>query len=225
LPLDTIRKLPIGLRIGCVPDVPMQRLQAFIGAFYTRDPRVRIDVTFLDHGEQLRRLRAGELHIGVTHDSRDDAGIETEPLFAGEPLVAFLAIGHPLAERPALDPEHLSDQELLIFPRSTNAPLHDWLIGETGFHFAAVRETTGSDPRDVLFAVAGDHAVTLGPLSMLHGAGGVDRLIVRRPVDPPRTMPDTVIAWCAEPPPHLRTAIEHAGEVARELRAWQRQDI
>jgi DNA-binding transcriptional LysR family regulator len=203
----------------------MQRLQAFIGALYTRDARIRTDVTFLDFGEQLRRLRSGELHIGVTHESRGEQGIETEPLFAGEPLVTFLPIGHALAAKPSVEREHLSKQELLIFPRSTNPALHDWLIGETGYRFAAVRETSGGDPRDVLFAVAGDHAITLGPLSMLHGAGGVDRLVVRRPVDPPRSMPDTVIAWRAKPPRHLRTAIEHAREVARELRAWQREEI
>jgi hypothetical protein len=40
-----------------------------------------------------------------------------EPAFPGEALSAFLAIGYRLAERPAVRPEDVKEEVLLMFPR------------------------------------------------------------------------------------------------------------
>ena len=51
--------------MGCAPDVPLQRLQGFLGLLYSRHGDV--DVTHLPSAVQLRELREGELDLGVVH--------------------------------------------------------------------------------------------------------------------------------------------------------------
>jgi DNA-binding transcriptional LysR family regulator len=116
------------LRLGCPPDLPLQRTQAFLGGMYGHDPESRIEVTHVRSPEQLRRLRAGELDIGVIHSERNDDAIEMEPLFRGEPLAALLPVGHRLAPNHGISPDELRGEVLVIFPRVEDPPFHDRLL-------------------------------------------------------------------------------------------------
>ncbi len=49
------------LRLGCLPDLPLQRLQAFLGVLYEHEPALDVDVAHLPSHEQVARLRNGEL--------------------------------------------------------------------------------------------------------------------------------------------------------------------
>jgi DNA-binding transcriptional LysR family regulator len=49
------------LRIACVPHLPIERLLTFLEALHTRSPGLRPQVTHVTSGEQVARLRSGEL--------------------------------------------------------------------------------------------------------------------------------------------------------------------
>jgi DNA-binding transcriptional LysR family regulator len=214
------------LRIGCVPHLPIQPLLRFLGALHDRDPNTRVQVTHLNFLEQMRALAARELDLGIMHASEGNPEIETEPLFAGEPLAAFVPPGHPLAQKPVLSPKDLRSQTLIIFPHEANPALQDRLLGlidEGGYQFAGVREAGGMNPRDVMLAVADGLGVALGPFS-LQDVSDVGGIVIRRQLKPSVSMPDTVVAWRANPPGQLRKTLSLARDVARDLRKADDQD-
>jgi DNA-binding transcriptional LysR family regulator len=210
-------------RIASLPHLPIELLLSFLDALNDRNLAYRPHVTHLPSLEQVRRLRAGELELGVFHDPGETEGLEQEPLFPGELLAAFLAEGHPLAERSILGPEDFRD-EVLIVSHEVNPALHDrWLglIEQAGYRFRSMYDAGGMDGRDVILAVAEGLGTGLEPFSLAEvaGAGG---LVVRRRIDPPIRMPDTVVAWRADPPPQLRKVLADVRTVARRLRAEDR---
>ena len=86
--------------IGCVPDLPTQRLQSLLGALHARDRTSGVEVVHLRTPEQLTRLRNGELDAAVIQHRRELPGVEMQPLLEGERLCAFVPVGHRLA-RPS----------------------------------------------------------------------------------------------------------------------------
>jgi hypothetical protein len=91
-------------------------------------------------------------------------------------------------------------------------------ITSAGYHFADVRERGGDDPRDLLHAVAEGPGITIGPLSLRTAAGDLGTLVTARPLDPPQSMPDTVLAWRANPSAHLRDTLALIQGLAARLR-------
>jgi DNA-binding transcriptional LysR family regulator len=186
------------LRLGCLADLPVQRLQAFLGLLYERDPELDVDVAHLPSHQQIELLRAGELDLALIHDPHDDGTISTEPVFPGARLAAFLSVFHPLSTCASVSPEDLGGETLITAPRAGDPALHDWLLAEVtsnGYAFRAVRETRGSDPRDVLFAVAERRGVALRPRSALRLAADLGDVVAGVPLEPAVTMPATLLAW------------------------------
>jgi DNA-binding transcriptional LysR family regulator len=208
------------LRIGSIPHLPLERLQAFLRALSGREPGVRTHVTHLHSGEQTRRLRRGELDIGIFHDAGPLSELEMQPLFPGEPLVALLPRTHALAAKPALGPEDLRDEVLVTFPRQGNPALHDRLLRvlqDAGFSFADLHEATSMYARDLMLAVAEGLGVAVGPASLV-SVSETGRLVSCCPLDPAVSMLDTVLVWPRHPPRHLEAVLGGVREVARELR-------
>jgi DNA-binding transcriptional LysR family regulator len=208
------------LRIGCVPHLPIERLFAFLEALYERSPNDHPQVTHITSGEQVARLRSGELDVGIFNDDGEEEGLEEEPLFPGERLVAFLAPGHPLTERSVLRPDDLAQEVLVVFPQAASVAPHErWLalLERAGYRFARVREAGGTDPRDLLLAVAGRLGVMLAPVS-LADVSDAGALVVPRELDPPIALASTVVAWRADPPARLQETLAVVREIACELR-------
>jgi hypothetical protein len=208
------------MRIGCTPYLGAQRLQAFLGACYAHAQDLDVEVFHLTSAVQRRRLRRDELDLGLIdpHDVDADRGVETQPLFPGDQLALFLPIQHSLAAYERLDPRAVAAQTLLTRPRAMDPDFHETLmsrIARAGYRFAEVRERGGADPRDVLFAVAEGRGVTIGPLSLRMAAGDIGALVCARPLHPPQAMPDTRVAWRADPSARLR----HRLAVIRPLAA------
>jgi DNA-binding transcriptional LysR family regulator len=209
------------LRVGCIPHLPLERLGTFLealdGAEFIEHPQV----THFDSFEQVRRLRSGELDLGIFWDVGELPGLEVQPLFAGEPLAAFLPKKHPLTKRRALGPDDLRDDVLVIYPRDGNPPLYDRLmeiLEEAGFSFAEVREASSKNPRDLMLAIADGLGVAIGPAS-LASVSGAGTLVGARPVESDARMPDTVIAWREDPPRHLGALLANVRDIARQLRS------
>jgi DNA-binding transcriptional LysR family regulator len=214
------------LRIGCVPHLPIERLLAFLDALRERSPNDRPQVTHVTSGEQVARLRSGELDIGIFNDDGQEEGLEEEPLFPDERLVAFLAPDHPLTERAVLGPADLAQEILVVFPQAASVAPHDrWLalLDRAGYRFAGVRDAGGPGPRDLLLAVAGRLGVMLAPAS-LADVSDAGALVVRRELDPPVTLANTVVAWRADRPERLQETLTVVRAIARELRAAANRD-
>jgi len=208
------------LQIGCVPDLPIQRLLQFLASLQARAHDATAQVTHLASAEQLRHLRAGGLDLAIFHDSEAYDDVETEPLFPGEPLTILLPPDHRLADRPVVRCDDLSDEPLVTYPRVQDPGLYDRVLAladECGYRFSTIHEAAGSNPRDLMLAVASGSGVALVPASIteLTETGGI---AVPRPLDPPLTMPDTVVGWPVAPPRLPPPLVEAVRDLAGELR-------
>jgi DNA-binding transcriptional LysR family regulator len=119
-----------------------------------------------------------------------------------------------------LGPHDLRDVDLVMFPREEDRALFEHLLAEIdrgSYCFRGMVETPGPHVRDVLLEVAVGRGVAIGPRSLaeLSDAGGI---VARRALDPPLTMPDTVLAWRADRPQHVRHVLGTVRDVARDLR-------
>jgi DNA-binding transcriptional LysR family regulator len=206
------------LRVGYAGYIQLEPLHGFIAALRERNAIENADVARLPAVEQLRRLRDGRLDLGIFPETDDQGGIKSEPFLPEEPLAAFMAPEHPLAENEAITPGDLFEERVLVFS-SANPPL--WEVcrqrfEEVGYRFNALGDLTGSnDGRDGLLAASTGHGVVLLPAS-LQETNRADSLVVQRPLDPPVSMPHTVVAWRTDPPPQLAQIISVVRELAHD---------
>ena len=209
------------LRIGCLPVLPIRRLLHFLEAFRRRFPDWQPEVVHMGTRDQIRGLRAGELDVGIFHYAEEHEGFVLERLYPGEPLVAYLAPSDALAEKDVITPADVGDKTLVIFAREINPTLHDWLrdlLERAGYRFAGVSETGSQDSvRDLLVSVAAGAGINIAPFSVKDVSQAGD-VVVRRPIDPPLTAPDTVIALPAKPSGQLEQVVSGLREIAAELR-------
>jgi DNA-binding transcriptional LysR family regulator len=209
----------VAVRIGCCAG-PLQRLQSFLGALHVQAPQVRADVLHLPTAAQLAHLRAGDLDLGIVEYCAPPAGIELEPLFAGEPAVGVLPENHRLASKPALCPGDLAGEPLVCPPRTANPPLHDALMeafAAAGHRALRVREARGSDPRDLLFAVAQGRGIALMASSGVTQFGDFAGLVTGRTLEPRVQLPETLLVWRAGRTGAVGEAVAAAHTVAHDL--------
>jgi DNA-binding transcriptional LysR family regulator len=207
------------LRIGCIPHLPMARLHRFLGALRERVDH-EAEVTHLPSIDQVRSLQRGELDLGIVHHPGHLGDIETEPLFGGEPLAALLPATHRLSARPVLGPGDLQGEVLATFRRDVYPILYDGLLSrlqDAGYRFRGVREVGGPNCRDLVVAAALGVGVAIAPCSARE-VEETEAVVIRRPLDPPLLMPDTVLAWRAPTPRQLGATLAAARDVARGLR-------
>ena len=207
------------LRVGCTPYLPIDRMLLFLNALGAKEPGTRPHVKHALPVEQVRSLRSDELDIGIFPDVLDDDRIESAPLFPGEALAVFVAQGHALASKPVLGPEDFADETLVTFPSAVNPGLADWLLetlDAARYRFRDRREVGGAHLRDQLLAVAAGQGVAFLPES-LKEIDETGALVVRRPLEQPLWMPNTIVAWHAKLPPQLRPLIGTVREIATHL--------
>jgi DNA-binding transcriptional LysR family regulator len=209
-----------GLRVGCVPNLPIQRLLRFLRALQEIGDDSAPHIAHLIAGEQVKRLRNGELDLGIVHHAEEYDELELAPLFEGEPLAALLPPGHRLAEADSLSPKDLENESLVFFPRAGNAALHDGmltLIERAGYSVASIREAGGMDARDLLIAVASGLGIGIGTYSIKE-VSEAGSLVVRRMLDPPVAMPETMLAWRKNAPRRLQRLLPEIPELAAKVK-------
>jgi len=208
------------VRVGCSPSQPMEELGRFLQALRDRVPSLELSVQDLLVGDQIRLLRSRELALGIFPGVGEVEGIEAAPLFPGELMAAFLSADHALASREVLGPTDLRDETLVVIPEVllTREYRDRYLarVASAGYRFADVHEAGGASPRELLLPVAAGLGVALHRAS-LGATSGASGAVVRRPLDPPLPLPETVLAWSANPAQELLYVIAAAREVAREL--------
>jgi DNA-binding transcriptional LysR family regulator len=209
------------LRIGYFPWLPVARLQGFLDRVRQRDPNSSPQPRELPPAEQRELLSRWELDFGILPRSEDSAALESEPLFPGEQLAVVLPSGHRLTTKRIVSPEDLAEEVLVLGPgQQLNPGLRRYMLDQingAGYRFRGMREAGGATPRDLVLAVAGGLGVSFAPLS-IDEVNPTETLVVSRPLDSALSMPETVLAWHASPPPQLRAVIAAIREIARELR-------
>ena len=78
-------------------------------------PSVTLDFSSGFGFEPLPALMAGELDLVITSDIQPRSEVHYEPLFDFE-MRLITAINSPLAEKPSIDPQDLSDLTMLSYP-------------------------------------------------------------------------------------------------------------
>ncbi|HEY8630661.1 MAG TPA: LysR substrate-binding domain-containing protein [Gaiellaceae bacterium] len=207
------------LRIGCAENLAIERLLRFLTALHETEAALEAHVTHLAASEQVERLRRGDLDLGIFFYAEEYDDLEMSRLFAGEHLAVYLPRDHRLAARDVLGPSDLADETLVTFPREANPALHDYLLasfGAAGYRFSSVEEAGGVNTRDLLVAVAERSGVTFWPSV---GEGGeTSTIVTARELDPPLTMPDTVVAWATVPERLPGALIANIRDLANALR-------
>ena len=109
------------LRLMSLPSAGATLVPRAIAEFRSRHPGVDLSLVPAEPPEALAALRSGECDIAVTVDapfcSLDEPGIDMAPLL-DDPMYVVLPSGHPLAEKPAIRLEELSNES--------------WIGGSTG---------------------------------------------------------------------------------------------
>ena len=210
------------IRLGCAPDLNLQRLQGFLGLLYTRHVELDVDVVHLPSGTQLARLHEGDLDLGLVHGTGPDDGIATEPVFRGEPIATVVSLAHRIGAGRTAQLADLAGDVLLVVPERAEPVIHSRVLDlaeSSGVPFRDVREAPGPDLRDLLFAVASDRGVAFAPESALGTVGQLGDALTAHSVGPARRMPDTCPAFDADSRPELGEVGASAREVARQLYA------
>jgi DNA-binding transcriptional LysR family regulator len=205
------------LRVGCIAATPITFLHQFLAGLHETLPAAQPRMRHLPSFEQVSELQAGQLDLGIFYDAGRHRGIESTPVFAGEPMMALLPGSHRLASLPVVPAEELADEPLVMFPRAANAALYDRMLAilaGIGYRPPVVVEAPGTDRRDMALAVAEGLGVALLPAT--RRAIG-DDVVAARPLDRLAAMPDMVVAWRATPTRLLRQALEPIRELARNL--------
>jgi LysR family transcriptional regulator, benzoate and cis,cis-muconate-responsive activator of ben and cat genes len=207
------------LRIGCALNLAIERLLRFLTALHEIEPALEAHVSHLVASEQVQRLRRGDLDLGIFFYAEEYDDLEMRPLFAGEYMAVYLPRDHYLAAKEALEPADLADETLLTFPRESNPALHDYLLtsfGEAGYRFKSVEEAGGLNARDLMVAVAERAGVAFWP--RIGEGSETSTIVVARSLDPPLTMPDTVVAWTKLPERLPASLIQSVRDLAEVLR-------
>ncbi|MDX6407991.1 MAG: hypothetical protein QOE13_1062 [Gaiellaceae bacterium] len=207
------------LRIGCALHLAIERLLRFLTALHELVPALEAHVTHLTAPEQVQQLRRGDLDLGVFFHAEEYDDLEVRPLFAGERLVAFVPRDHRLAAKETLEPTDLVDETLITFPRKANPALHLRLLksfAAAGYQFESVQEAGGCTARDLMVAVAEQSGVAFW--TSIGEGSETSSIVVPRALDPPLTMPETVVAWATVPERLPASLTASVRDLAKELR-------
>ncbi|WP_437070229.1 LysR family transcriptional regulator [Streptomyces sp. enrichment culture] len=115
------------LRVGFAASLALTVLPGLLGAHRHRFPGVELDIREMTTAPQLAALRDGTIDVGLLREPPAAAeGLAFRTLL-GEPLVAVLPSGHPLAtrRRTVVSLGDLADQPFVLLPREAGPGLHD----------------------------------------------------------------------------------------------------
>jgi DNA-binding transcriptional LysR family regulator len=205
------------LDVGCAPHLPTDLLVTFLDRLHGRVPRLRPELRHMIAFDQIRALQDGELDLGIFPTANPIPKLEIEPLCKEEPLAAFVMPGHRLADKEVLGPADLADETLISYQRAGNPLFASWLEAAeaAGYRFRGQYDA-GIESRACILAVAAGKGVALLPTASF-AVSDAGPTVIRRPIDPPLLLPETVVAWRAPASEELRPLIGEIRDLARSL--------
>ena len=176
-----LRGLRVGqVRVAATEGFAYEFLPALIAQFQAQRPGIVFLLDMCVQAEVVRRVREGEVDIGVTVSLSSERGLEVE-LRHPAPVLAVMAAGHPLAQK-----RQLSLAQVLAYPLALPAPastlrqLLDISCSRQGLHPEPVFTATHLYP--LVNYVASTQAVTFCGETALrqHLAAGALRAVPLR---------------------------------------------
>lgn len=156
------------LTIGFIETAASRLVPLAVRRFRADRPDVGLTLLELGVEEQLERLRAGRLDIGIVRPPIDTERL-TPTEVASEELVAALPSGHELASRKRLSPKTVTNAPLVALAREVVPGAYDQLLAlrqESGGTGAIEQEATSVQA--VLGLVAAGLGVAVFPASVRH---------------------------------------------------------
>ena len=191
------------VRLGFVPLSSTPALPRAVREFRTRWPRVEVELHELASTAQLRKLRSGNLDLGLIVGDEEPSGLQSERLGRYGP-VAVVPEHWPLARRRGLRIADLKGVPLVLFPQQLKGAYFAELSGacrRAGF-VPNVSQRVGQ-PYTMLSLVAQEFGIGFVPAAARHlPVGGVAFV-------PMLDLPDSFethvhMVWAErKPPPHL----------------------
>jgi DNA-binding transcriptional LysR family regulator len=185
--LATARRVRSGetglLRAALPPDLSGETVAALLADFGRRRSGLELELHELSTAQQLDRLAAHELDVGVVNHPCDVSGLELGPVLRRE-LGVLLPRGAAPARLDEVPLVALTGYDLILFPRAAAPALYDDLLttcARGGYTPAAVRHGQGAS--FVRGLVLSASAVALCPRDARPpGAEGGDQDVVWRPL-------------------------------------------
>ncbi|MFF7114050.1 LysR family transcriptional regulator [Streptomyces albogriseolus] len=134
------------LRAALPPDLSGETVAALLADFGERHAGLELELHELSTAQQLDRLAAHDLDVGVVHHPCDVTGLELGPVLRRE-LGVLLPAGAAAAALAEVPLPALSGRDLILFPRAAAPALYDELLttcARGGFTPAAVRHGQGA---------------------------------------------------------------------------------
>jgi LysR family transcriptional regulator, cyn operon transcriptional activator len=103
------------VRIGATHTFNIGLIPECVALFLTRHPTVKVRIDELSADEIDKRLRAGELDIGIAYRPTGPTDLWFEPLY-NEEMVLAVSDAHPLAGRKRIRMVELHQQRLVLMP-------------------------------------------------------------------------------------------------------------
>jgi DNA-binding transcriptional LysR family regulator len=187
------------LRLGYPATVASRHAPTAVRLFRERHPAITLETVVAHTGAHLMALSARQIDIAFIHSSARRAWAGRFRPLCAERLLVTVPADHPFAKLPAIRAEQLAGEPVVLFPRSLDPPLHDYLLLDVferaGVSLSVVLEATTLE--STLGAVAAGLGLALTAQSAAHLV--VAQGIVFRPLV--TTAPDLQIGvtWRSEP--------------------------
>jgi len=105
------------LTLGAVGSAFYQALPALLAPCRAQLPELSLHIREMESPELVDAMLAGELDTGVVRPPVDH-GLQTRTVWT-EPLMVAVPVGHRLATAPAIPVQQLTDEPIVLFPRSS----------------------------------------------------------------------------------------------------------
>jgi DNA-binding transcriptional LysR family regulator len=112
------------VRLGFVASAALGILPNITAELHSRAPGIKLSLIELTSEEQIPRLRAGDIDVGLLREISQSPGLELSLLLT-EPLLLAVHNTHPLASRKRVKLELVKFEGFIMFPRTKVSYLHD----------------------------------------------------------------------------------------------------
>lgn len=126
------------LRLGYLEFINLPFLGALVRKLKEEHPEIILERRDMWSGEVVAALVEGALDVGFAFMPITHPTLAFRPVLEGH-WVAVLSEGNPLSRSPTIPLQALANEPLILFDRSVNPPLYDWLVGRC--------EASGFSPR------------------------------------------------------------------------------
>ena len=142
------------MRLGFVASAALGVIPRLAAAVSEQAPGIKLSLVEMTSEEQIPRLKAGDIDVGVVREIREAPGLVIRPLLS-EPLLLALHHSHPLARLSSVDLAEIRHEGFIMFPLTKVSYLHD--------HIYRLCNSVGFTPQVVQQAV--QFATILGLVS------------------------------------------------------------